>query len=314
MITHGKGVVLSACRAAGALSVLFGVTLGAATHAAADVVRILHSDGDALQARVDLVQQAKQEINVSYYIVGDDEVPLLFLSLLRDAARRGVTVRLLVDGHDGDNQMPRALAGPSAPRGRRDPGISSAAACSRLLDQEPHARQAADRRRRAPDHRRAEPEGRLLRAGLQELSSIATCTSAAARRPTAQCYFMARWESGNVCPTRLSGRINQKKHGKGDDAPRAERRLRRGGHLHRAATCSTRRKSDAESCQLVKFDTGTRLVGRGPRGRVRPLSCTTIRAARRPSAPASPTTCSNCWPAPSAASCWKRPIWCCRRR
>ena len=65
---------------------------------AGDKVRFLHSDGDALQARVDLLQQAKQEIDVAYYIVSDDQVPLLFLSLLRDAARRGVTVRLLVDG------------------------------------------------------------------------------------------------------------------------------------------------------------------------------------------------------------------------
>ena len=76
---------------------------------AANQVRILHSDGDALQARVDLIQQAEYEINVSYYIVGDDEVPLLLLALLRDAAREGMTVRLLVDGHDGNNQMPRAL-------------------------------------------------------------------------------------------------------------------------------------------------------------------------------------------------------------
>ena len=80
-----------------------------AVQANADLVRILHADSEAAQARVDLVQQAKQEINVSYYIVGDDQIPLTLLSLLRDAVRRGVTVRLLIDGHTNNNQIPRAL-------------------------------------------------------------------------------------------------------------------------------------------------------------------------------------------------------------
>ncbi len=80
-----------------------------AAPARADLLRILHEDQEAAQARVDLIQQARCEINASYYIVGDDEWPLTFLCLLRDAARRGVAVHLLVDCHDGNNQIPRAL-------------------------------------------------------------------------------------------------------------------------------------------------------------------------------------------------------------
>jgi putative cardiolipin synthase len=58
---------------------------------------------------VDLIRSAQVEINASYYVFGDDEVPLLILSLFREAVRRGVTVRLLVDGGDTNNHIPRAV-------------------------------------------------------------------------------------------------------------------------------------------------------------------------------------------------------------
>ncbi|HVC96310.1 MAG TPA: phosphatidylserine/phosphatidylglycerophosphate/cardiolipin synthase family protein [Pirellulales bacterium] len=64
--------------------------------------RLLPCDYEAAQARVDLIQQATWEIEASYYAVGNDRIAAMFLSLLRDAALRGVTVRLIVDAEHND--------------------------------------------------------------------------------------------------------------------------------------------------------------------------------------------------------------------
>jgi putative cardiolipin synthase len=75
----------------------------------ADCVRILHCDCDSLATRVKMIREAECEINLASYIIADDKEPLIILSLLRDAARRGVQVRILVDGKSDNNLMPRAL-------------------------------------------------------------------------------------------------------------------------------------------------------------------------------------------------------------
>jgi putative cardiolipin synthase len=49
------------------------------------------------QARIDLIKNAKTSITAQYFIYADDETSFVSLSLLRDAARRGVKVRILVD-------------------------------------------------------------------------------------------------------------------------------------------------------------------------------------------------------------------------
>jgi len=230
------------------------VAFAAAPARAADKVRILHSDGDAIQARVDLVQQAREEINVSYYIVGDDEVPLVLLSLLRDAARRGVTVRLLVDGHDGNNQMPR--------------GLQAHLLCEGVEIKEYHAplvlrpywiKNRMHDKLLVVDGEHLITGGRNLKDDYYGLACknfvdrdvyLRGCAAAAAR-----CYFMARWQSGDVCPTRLAGRVNQKKtekemtHVELDDG------------CDEAAICCAAQlldeaRSNAEHCGLVKFQTG----------------------------------------------------------
>lgn len=86
---------------------MFGLLLiGPVTAARADSFRLLHSNYEALQARVDLIQQARHQIDASYYWIDDDQVGALFLSLLRDAALRGVRVRLLVDAAHNDIPPP----------------------------------------------------------------------------------------------------------------------------------------------------------------------------------------------------------------
>lgn len=80
-------------RCAGVLAlILFAVT------ARADVVRILDKDQEAAQARVDLIRQAHERIEVLYFIAKDDRVSAAMLQLLRDARRRGVSVRMVIDG------------------------------------------------------------------------------------------------------------------------------------------------------------------------------------------------------------------------
>jgi putative cardiolipin synthase len=51
----------------------------------------------ALDARLTLIRKAQSSLDLQYYLVGNDEIRHLLLRELRDAARRGVRVRLLVD-------------------------------------------------------------------------------------------------------------------------------------------------------------------------------------------------------------------------
>lgn len=74
---------------------------------AADGARLLLCDRDAAEARVELVLRAEAEVLASSFIFGDDPFTLTSLALVRDAARRGVTVRLLVDAQW--NKLPRAV-------------------------------------------------------------------------------------------------------------------------------------------------------------------------------------------------------------
>src|SRR5438045_3839747 len=65
----------------------------------ADVVRILDDDREAMQARADIIRQAKTRVTMLYFLARDDRVTLAVLGLLRDARRRGVgDVRAIVDG------------------------------------------------------------------------------------------------------------------------------------------------------------------------------------------------------------------------
>lgn len=64
----------------------------------ADKALILENPDDAVQARVDLIQNAHRSIDAQYYVVGNDYFTLAGLALLRDAARRGCQVRLIIDG------------------------------------------------------------------------------------------------------------------------------------------------------------------------------------------------------------------------
>jgi putative cardiolipin synthase len=59
--------------------------------------RLLPEGETAFDARIALARRAQKSLDVQYYLIQDDDIGLQFLRELRDAARRGVRVRLLVD-------------------------------------------------------------------------------------------------------------------------------------------------------------------------------------------------------------------------
>ncbi len=72
--------------------------LASAANAGADVFRVLEDDRDAMQSRVDIIQQAHSEIDAVYFLARNDRITMTALAVLREARRRGVPrVRLVVD-------------------------------------------------------------------------------------------------------------------------------------------------------------------------------------------------------------------------
>ena len=59
--------------------------------------RLLPAGDDALATRLELVRRAEVSLDVQYYQIVDDATGRSFLGALRDAALRGVRVRLLID-------------------------------------------------------------------------------------------------------------------------------------------------------------------------------------------------------------------------
>src|SRR4029077_17930959 len=51
----------------------------------------------SLDARIQLAQRARHSLDIQYYLIQNDNTGRLFLRNVRDAALRGVHVRLLVD-------------------------------------------------------------------------------------------------------------------------------------------------------------------------------------------------------------------------
>lgn len=74
------------------------VVFSASYDACAERIKILDSDAEALQARFDLISEAREEIFISYFIFNKDDTSKKVLALLRQKAREGVKVKVLIDG------------------------------------------------------------------------------------------------------------------------------------------------------------------------------------------------------------------------
>jgi putative cardiolipin synthase len=90
-----------------ALLGLLAITPGTTAPAGAETVSLLEGPWEAAVERARLVLEARQSVDVAAFIVGSEPFSLTSMALLRDAARRGVHVRLLVDAQW--NKLPRAV-------------------------------------------------------------------------------------------------------------------------------------------------------------------------------------------------------------
>ncbi|XLQ19683.1 MAG: phospholipase D-like domain-containing protein [Candidatus Moraniibacteriota bacterium] len=66
--------------------------------ASADSVKLLEDPHEAWQARIDLIEQAQDTIEVEYYAIEPDTAGKIFIGSLYEAANRGVKVRILIGG------------------------------------------------------------------------------------------------------------------------------------------------------------------------------------------------------------------------
>jgi putative cardiolipin synthase len=74
--------------------------------------RLMPIGSFALNTRITLAQRAERSLDLQYYLVQDDQTGRYLLRALRDAAQRGVRVRLLMDDlyTSGEDELLRGLA------------------------------------------------------------------------------------------------------------------------------------------------------------------------------------------------------------
>jgi putative cardiolipin synthase len=78
--------------------VVCGFNAGMFNYVSADSVKLLEDPNEAWQARIDLIEQAENTIEVEYYTIAPDKAGKIFVGLLKEAADRGVKVKILVGG------------------------------------------------------------------------------------------------------------------------------------------------------------------------------------------------------------------------
>ena len=131
--------------------------------------RLLDSVDAAFASRLALIERRQRSLDLQYYAIHADASTESCCSALRDAARRGVRVRILLDDFNTvgeDAQVLRLAFEPNVEMRLFNPlpgsrGSLSAASSRSLHDvaahPEAHAQQAVHRRQRHGHHRRAQP-------------------------------------------------------------------------------------------------------------------------------------------------------------
>ena len=97
VLPHGVERTQSHAIAVTPATALGAMAIAAAPDRALSGFRLLSAPDFAFNARTELLTRAQQSLDVQYYEIRDDASGRHFLRLLRDAAERGVRVRLLVD-------------------------------------------------------------------------------------------------------------------------------------------------------------------------------------------------------------------------
>ena len=60
-------------------------------------IELIHNGEDLCERLLDDIRQAESSVHVMFYIVKNDDISLEFLKVLKDKAKSGVCVRLLID-------------------------------------------------------------------------------------------------------------------------------------------------------------------------------------------------------------------------
>ncbi len=84
------------------LIALFCIYVLSITISYADSVRILDNPQEALDIRLQMIKDARETIEISYFIFADDETSIEFLAALRSKLIEGVKVKLMVDSMFND--------------------------------------------------------------------------------------------------------------------------------------------------------------------------------------------------------------------
>ena len=126
-----------------------------------DRYTVLRNGDEVFPPMLDAIRQAKQRISFESFIYEDGEVGDQFTAALVDAARRGVTVRIVLDAFGGElsRESQRRLT-EAGVTGRL---VQPAAAVDARGNELPHAPQGAGRRRRRGVHRRHRARRSLAR-------------------------------------------------------------------------------------------------------------------------------------------------------
>ncbi len=75
----------------------------------AATVKLLRSEVQSYRMRIELIENAQRSVDIASYEIADDNATGRVLASLVQAAERGVCVRILTDGHAGNNNMPKPL-------------------------------------------------------------------------------------------------------------------------------------------------------------------------------------------------------------
>ncbi|MPQ23786.1 cardiolipin synthase [Bacillus paralicheniformis] len=74
-------------------------------------IELIHNGEDLCERLMDDIRQAESSVHVMFYIVKNDDISLEFLKVLKDKAKTGVCVRLLIDRIGGMKVKKKTLSG-----------------------------------------------------------------------------------------------------------------------------------------------------------------------------------------------------------
>jgi putative cardiolipin synthase len=230
----------------------------------ADTFRIIDSGQEAAQVRVDMIQRSRSDIAIELHRASDDGLVLSYLALLRDAVRRGIEVRFLIDG--SFNEISRSIQAHLIQEGVLIKEYHPARLTKRgWINQRLHDKVIlTDRRHMLIGGRNLEYPffGVVKKSYVKKAYVDRDAYLQGAIAEVAHRYFMQLWNSAEVRDTRL-GRYDQRyltrdcRSLRDEDDHCAESKAEALRAIERAATLLDRHRAELGSDGLVQLNNGT---------------------------------------------------------